>query len=80
MLAELSRITPEILILLGATAGRSLLGRPISVTADPGIYTAPEIASRMILTSHPFNLLRILGDSEKQVASACFLNDLKRAA
>jgi probable DNA metabolism protein len=79
VLAELSRITPEILILLGATAGRSLLGKPVSATADRGSYTAPELASRVILSVHPSYLLRIPGDSEKQAEYARFLNDLKLA-
>lgn len=77
VLAELRRIAPEILILLGATAGRSLLGKPVSVTQARGILDAPDLAPRVILTVHPSYLLRLPDASAKEAEYARFVADLR---
>jgi uracil-DNA glycosylase len=79
VLAELRRVAPEILILLGATAGRSLLGEPVSVTRSRGVLTMPDLASRVILTFHPSYLIRLPDASAKAAAYAQFVEDLSLA-
>ena len=79
VLAELNRIRPDILILLGATAARSLLGKPIPVTSNRGIIDAPELAGRVILTVHPSYLLRLPDPAKKAEEYARFVEDLKLA-
>ncbi|MES2439169.1 MAG: UdgX family uracil-DNA binding protein [Verrucomicrobiota bacterium] len=79
VLAELNQIKPDILILLGATAARSLFGKPIAVTKNRGIIEAPELARRVILTVHPSYLLRIPDADKKEEEYKQFVEDLKLA-
>jgi len=79
VLGELKRVAPEILILLGSTAARSLLGRNVKIRSERGTVDAPEIAEKVILTVHPSYLLRVGGEKEKRSAYAAFLDDLRLA-
>ena len=79
LLGELSSIAPRILILLGNTAARSLLGPGISVTKDRGLIHAPQLAPQVVLTVHPSYLLRLNGKSEKITEWKRFLDDLRHA-
>jgi probable DNA metabolism protein len=79
VLAELDRIAPDVLILLGATAGRSLLGRDVSVLSERGIIDAPHLAKKVILTVHPSYLLRIADAKGRKFEKEAFLADLRLA-
>lgn len=79
VLAELNQIRPDILILLGATAARSLFGKPMAVTKSRGLIDAPELAKRVILTVHPSYLLRIPDPAKREAEFAAFVEDLKLA-
>lgn len=79
VLAELNQIRPDILILLGATAARSLFGKPIAVTSHRGVIDAPELAKKVILTVHPSYLLRIPDESKKAEEYRNFVRDLSLA-
>jgi uracil-DNA glycosylase len=79
VLAELSRIAPDVLILLGATAGRSLLGKPVAITKERGLIDAPDLADRVVLTVHPSYLLRIPEAAAKEAEYLRFLKDLRLA-
>ncbi len=80
VLAELKQVAPDVLILLGATAARSLLGKPIAVTSHRGLIDAPELAPCVILTVHPSYLLRIPDPEKKAAEYARFVADLRLAA
>lgn len=77
--AELRKIAPEILILLGATAARSLLGPRVRVTVDRGVIVAPELAPRVILTVHPSSLLRSRDEQGRAGSYRAFVRDLALA-
>lgn len=77
--AELRKIAPEILILLGATAARSLLGPRVRVTVDRGVIVAPELAPRVILTVHPSSLLRSRDEQGRAERYRAFVCDLALA-
>ncbi|MES2920545.1 MAG: UdgX family uracil-DNA binding protein [Verrucomicrobiota bacterium] len=79
VLAELKQIAPKVLILLGATAARSMLGKPLPVTRHRGLIDAPQLASRVILTVHPSYLLRLPDPAAKAAEFARFVADLKLA-
>ncbi len=79
VLAELKQVAPDVLILLGATAARSLLGKPVAVTKMCGIIDAPQLAPRVILTVHPSYLLRLPDPAAKAEEYARFVEDLKLA-
>lgn len=79
VLAELHQIKPDVLILLGATAARSLFGKAVEVTKHRGLVNAPELAKRVILTVHPSYLLRIPDPRKKEEEYASFVRDLRLA-
>jgi len=76
VLAELNKIKPDVLILLGATAARSLFGKPVAVTKNRGVIEAPQLAAKVILTVHPSYLLRIPDPAKKEEEYANFVKDL----
>lgn len=57
--AELAAVQPEVLVLLGATAAQSLLGRTFRVTQSRGRLFASRWAPHTLATVHPSSLLRI---------------------
>ncbi len=79
LLAEMSRVAPEVLVLLGATAARSVLGTKAKVTRDRGLFEAPDVAARVVLTVHPSFLLRVPGQERKAEEYARFVEDLRLA-
>ncbi|MCB1134116.1 MAG: UdgX family uracil-DNA binding protein [Verrucomicrobiae bacterium] len=79
LLRELDIVAPRVLILLGATAARSLLGPGVSVTRDRGRIDAPQLAERVILTVHPSFLLRIPDKARAEEEYRRFTADLARA-
>ncbi len=80
VLGELHEIAPEILILLGATAARSLLGKAVPVTKNRGIFEASHLARKVILTVHPSYILRLTDRGGKEDEYKRFVSDLAEAA
>jgi uracil-DNA glycosylase len=79
LLAELAAVAPTSLVLLGATAAQSLLGREVRVTRDRGRYPADELAPLVVMTVHPSSVLR--GEPEqREAALAGLIDDLRLAA
>ncbi|QJE97538.1 UdgX family uracil-DNA binding protein [Luteolibacter luteus] len=76
VLAELAKISPDALILLGGTAARSLLGAGVQITKMRGIVDAPHLAKRVILTVHPSYLLRLPDEMRKEAEFRAFVKDL----
>lgn len=80
LLAELKNIQPEIIILLGGTAARSLLGKDLQVTKDRGVISAPHLLTKVILTVHPSYLLRNSSNSMRDAEEyRYFVSDLRLA-
>lgn len=79
-LGELSQIRPDVLILLGATAARSALGKPVAVTKLRGLIDAPELARRVIITVHPSYLLRRNDPANDRAEYDRFVQDLLLAS
>jgi DNA polymerase len=77
--AELAAVQPRVLVLLGATAAQSLLGREFRVTQHRGELLESELAEAVTATVHPSSILR--GDPEEREANfAAFVDDLKVVA
>ncbi len=76
VLGELNRVAPEVLIILGATAAKSLLTQKVSVTKDRGLIHAPHLAPTVILTVHPSYLLRIPKNLDRAKEERRFVEDL----
>lgn len=56
--AELEAVRPRALVLLGATAAQSLLGRDFRVTRQRGELLESELAELVLATIHPSAVLR----------------------
>jgi uracil-DNA glycosylase len=77
--AELQAVAPRALVLLGATAAQSLLGKDVRVTRDRGRYPAEQLAGVVVVTIHPSSILR--GEPEEREAElAALVDDLRLAA
>ena len=80
--AELSVVRPHVVVCLGATAGRSVLGRSVRIGAERGklIDPAQPDGPQVVITTHPSALLRLRDRSEWGEAFDGFVADLKVAA
>jgi uracil-DNA glycosylase len=77
--AELSVVKPQVLVLLGATAAQTLLGRQFRVTQWRGELVDSELAEFVTATVHPSSILR--GEPEERAANfAAFVDDLRVVA
>jgi uracil-DNA glycosylase family protein len=77
--AELAVVKPRVLVLLGATAAQSLLGREFRVTQSRGKLLESELAEFVTATVHPSSILR--GEPEERAANfAAFVDDLRVVA
>lgn len=76
---ERELIRPDMIIALGATAARGLLGRSVKVSDVRGkTLTLPDGAQLMV-TIHPSYLLRLGDLAERRLQHSLFLSDLKLA-
>lgn len=78
--AELAAVKPEVLVLLGATAAQSLLGRSFKVTRSRGVPFATRFAPVTLATVHPSSLLRIPDPIERRSARALFQREMELIA
>jgi uracil-DNA glycosylase family protein len=77
--AELAVVKPRVLVLLGATAAQSLLGRQFRVTQHRGELVESDLAKAVTATIHPSAILR--GDPEQRERElAAFVDDLRFVA
>ena len=73
-------VKPEIVVALGATAARSLLGRVVTITKVRGAPIDLHDGSRLVVTVHPSALLRTEDEADKRAKYAEFVKDLKIVA
>jgi uracil-DNA glycosylase len=77
--AELEVVKPRVLVLLGATAAQTLLGREFRVTQHRGKLLESDLAEAVTATVHPSSILR--GEPEDREANfAAFVDDLRVVA
>jgi uracil-DNA glycosylase len=77
---ELELIKPAVLVCLGATAARSLLGNGFRITQSRGELVSSAYAGQTLATWHPSALLRVPDESMRQQMERDFEADLRRAA
>jgi DNA polymerase len=76
---ELQIVAPRVIIALGATAARSVLGRTVTISrARTETHQLPE-GRVAFVTIHPSFLLRLLEDVDKEREYRAFVADLCRA-
>jgi uracil-DNA glycosylase len=74
--AELAQVRPEVLVCLGATAAKALLGRSFRVTQSRGQFVDSDLAPLTTATVHPSSILRARSDEEREEAYREFVADL----
>ncbi|MCU1438531.1 MAG: phage polymerase-related protein [Naasia sp.] len=82
--AELKAVGPEVVVALGATAARGVLGRPAKVGAERGRALPDRLGAaedaRVVLTVHPSAVLRLRGTPDFDGEFAALIADLRTAA
>jgi DNA polymerase len=78
--AELEAVEPKVLVVLGATAAQSLLGRDFRVTQQRGRPVESDLAPHVVATVHPSSILRQRSEEERDVAMKELVADLKVVA
>ena len=82
LVAELRVVDPDVVVVLGATATRALLGPAVKVTKDRGVLIERETSlgmRRFLVTIHPSAVLR-MPDQARQEAYDALVADLRVAA
>jgi uracil-DNA glycosylase len=77
---ELAVVRPEVVVCLGATAAKGLLGSKVRVTRDRGRFVEADFAPLVTVTVHPSSILRIPDAHERDQARSEFTADLRRVA
>ncbi|MCV0393981.1 MAG: UdgX family uracil-DNA binding protein [Rhizobiaceae bacterium] len=73
---ELGFVAPKIVVALGATAARALLGKAVPITKMRGQTVAREDGPDIFFTVHPSYLLRIRDAAARSAEREKFLTDL----
>lgn len=77
---ELLIVRPKVVIALGATAGRSLLGKAVTIARERGRAIPLDSGAEAWVTVHPSYLLRLPDPEAKAAQHAAFIADLRAAA
>ncbi len=78
LLAELEAVQPHVVVCLGATAARTVFGKPVKILERRGELVESELTPRVVVTVHPSSILRIVDAEMRQVAMQQFVNDLRK--
>jgi len=77
---ELSRLQPRVVVCLGTTAARAVLGRPVTVAANRGRVLSTELSPAVFVTAHPSAILRAPDAAARARGRAQLVADLRQAA
>jgi uracil-DNA glycosylase family protein len=77
---ERAIVQPAVVVALGATAARSLLGRPTTIGKVRGQELPLDGGAKAFVTIHPSALLRIRDDGDKDRQYKLFVEDLRAAS
>ncbi|WP_309134584.1 UdgX family uracil-DNA binding protein [Cellulomonas sp.] len=77
--AELAAVRPRVVVALGATAARGVLGRTVAVGKERG-QVLDAGGRAVVVTAHPSSVLRLRERTEREAATAAIVDDLRVAA
>ncbi len=80
LLREIDEIEPEIIVCLGATAAKAMLGNQFRITKQRGQFFPYASAPWIMATVHPSSILRAPDDEARHQAFDDFKKDLDRVA
>jgi DNA polymerase len=74
---EIQAVRPHVIVALGATAAKALIGPQFKVSVDRGRFVESPLARHVFATFHPSALLRLREEEEKEAALEQLVKDLK---
>ncbi len=74
---EIETIRPQVIVALGATAGRAVIGKDFKVSLMRGRFVESPLAPHVFATFHPSALLRLQDEAEKETAFEQLVGDLR---
>jgi uracil-DNA glycosylase family protein len=74
---EIAAIKPHVIVALGATAAKAVIGKHFKVSVDRGRFVESPLARHVFATLHPSALLRLRGDDEREAAFTRLVEDLR---
>lgn len=74
--AEIELVHPRVLVCLGATAAKALLGKEFLVSRERGRFISSPLAPCVLATVHPSSLLRMREHEAQEEALQRFVADL----
>lgn len=77
---EIDALAPRLIVALGASAVRSLLGTRVRVLRDRGQTFPGTKGSAVLVTVHPSSILRAPDETARREAFRAFVRDLRAAA
>ena len=77
---ELVRLKPKLVVAMGGTAARALLGRAVTITRERGRPIEMADGQTAFVTVHPSFLLRVPDEDAKAREYRAFVADLKKIA
>jgi DNA polymerase len=78
--SEIELIRAEVLVLLGATAGKALIGPKFKLGESRGRKLDSDLAPIVTATAHPSSILRQRDDDARHAERKTFTDDLRRIA
>lgn len=78
--AEISVVRPAVLVCLGATAAKALLGAEFRVSRDRGVFVPSALAPHVLATVHPSAIIRAPDDTARREAYEHFVRDMAQVA
>jgi DNA polymerase len=76
--AEIAVVHPRIIVCLGATAAKALIGSSFKVSVDRGRFVESALAPLVTATVHPSSILREPDSNARREAMKAFVKDLKK--
>ena len=74
---EIQAVKPHVIVALGATAAKALIGPDFRVTLQRGQFVESSLAPYVFATFHPSALLRLQEGEDREAAFRQFVKDLK---
>jgi DNA polymerase len=74
---EIASVRPRVIVALGATAAKAVIGPRFKVSVERGRFVESPLAPYVFATFHPSALLRLRDEAEKEAAFKQLVKDLK---
>ncbi|MGE3147660.1 MAG: UdgX family uracil-DNA binding protein [Pseudorhodoplanes sp.] len=74
---ERTIVAPDVIVALGATAARSVIGKTVTIAKMRGTLLPLPDGTRAVVTIHPSYLLRMDDDDVREAAYERFVDDLR---